>query len=280
MIDLFAVLQELTIPMGAGPGSPRITLTRTIPTELASFYNNYVPATTTFSVNAAILSYDASGNYEYEVNLTQVLGPSPGLIAQGVGFVVSGVVQELYLTFRSNITNHPSMWFGTLAPSDIKQTFGELSLLGGFLIDGVSQGRGRLDRIDTTVSSGAIGAETIVLTGNNVTFTNGRAYEVITGMQMTHSAAQFATLRIRKTNLAGLNVITHRHQVGAAASNNYTDRAVVVRIGGTDFVGNLVASLTASAGTVTMFCAAPDLVAYMEINDIGAAAGYPNAPTV
>jgi len=144
-------------------------------------------------------------------------------------------------------------------------------------IDGKDMARGFKVRIDDTASSGAIGAETVVLTTPTTTFYDGRAYEVMFGGRFSSSAAATVSFRVRKTNAAGQSLIYTQRQDAAANSSSFFYRGIVVRTAGTNLTATaLVLTLAASAGTVTMVAAA-DTVRYLEVRDVGAAGDFPNA---
>lgn len=137
-------------------------------------------------------------------------------------------------------------------------------------------GSGLIDRVDSTSNSGAIGAETVVLTSGIVTFHNGRAYRVVWSQRIDHSAAQVAAVRVRQTSIAGASLNYWQQQVLGVVSNSYYYEGIVKRIAGFDLRDNLVLTLAASAGTATSRGAA-DTVRYFEIWDAGQASDFPNA---
>lgn len=133
-----------------------------------------------------------------------------------------------------------------------------------------------VDRVDSLSNTSAITAETVTLTGNQMTFSNGRAYRVIWSQRLDHSAAQIASVRVRQTSISGTQLIFWQAQVTAVVGNNYYSEAVIKRIAGSDLVDNLVLTLAASAGNVVARGAA-DTVRYMEVWDCGPASGFPSA---
>jgi len=143
----------------------------------------------------------------------------------------------------------------------------------------VSLARGFRGENSAAASSGAIGAEAIVLTLANQVFYQGRAYEILLGGRLAGSVANNGLFQIRLTNLAGAIVgIFGQYPVPAAAVNvPLSGRLVVARnTGAGDLTQTLVLTLTASVGTCTHVGAAT-APRYIEVRDIGAEGDYPNA---
>lgn len=177
---------------------------------------------------------------------------------------------------------------GDTQPIDMVPLMGPLSIggrvyglfvppAGNFIIGQVDVGTpGLKDRVDSIVSSAAIGAvETVVLTGNTMNFIKNRCYAVKIRGRIITSAANTAVYRVRQTNLTG----TELHQMQIVRSNavgtEFYDetRVAVTSATGSD---NFVLTATIAAGTTTMQASAQD-VRFMEIWDVGPASDYPNA---
>lgn len=150
---------------------------------------------------------------------------------------------------------------------------------GGNYIVGRPGRRDLLDRVDSAVSSAAIGAEAVVLTGNPVLWINNRAYRVKIRSATTSSITNVVQYRIRQTNLTG-TVLHLTQDLGNTTGFTMYDEMVIVRTGGTDLLDNLVLTVSASTGTVTMTGGAT-FVRYLEVWELpGAPGDYPNAITI
>lgn len=159
------------------------------------------------------------------------------------------------------------------------QGFGPAEGSSDVTLYGISIGRG-LRGIDSNIaSSGAIGAEAIVLTLTNQDFFEGRAYEILLGGRLAGSVANNGLFQIRLTNLAGAIVgIFGQYPVPAAGVNvALSGRLVFARAAGAgDLTQTLVLTLTASAGTCTHVGAAT-APRSIEVRDIGAEGDYPDS---
>lgn len=150
---------------------------------------------------------------------------------------------------------------------------------GLFTIDGRGAPRGIVDVVSSAASSAAIGAETVVATGNTVSIQEGHAYEVDVIGLAGSSVANICTYRIRQTNLAG--AILCSWAVAQAAVNNVPIN-VVQRLrrptGTATGNGNIVLTIQASAGT-SQIIAGATFPRSLELHSLGPnAALYPNAP--
>lgn len=127
--------------------------------------------------------------------------------------------------------------------------------------------------------------EVVWLTSDSVTFTNGRAYEImLVGRVISSVTADTVDLRVRKTNLAGI-VLLESFRLPCTTANvsgPLGDRPnLVTNTTGADITAVLVA--TASRGSGTGRCnvvASAVTPAYLWITDIGLAADYPGATAV
>lgn len=133
------------------------------------------------------------------------------------------------------------------------------------------------DRVSSTANSGAIGAETVILTGNFMTFKAGRAYRVCWAQRLDHSAAQTSVVRVRRTDISGTQLSFWQSQVlGTVGITYYYEFRVKVLTGSNDVTDNLVQTLSTATGTTTARGAA-DTVRYMEIWDAGPETAFPDA---
>jgi len=142
--------------------------------------------------------------------------------------------------------------------------------------------RGQVDWVASTVSSAAIGAEAVVLTGNSITWAAGRAYEVINNPYATgDTASSSVVFRIRKTNLAGTDlhdsVVTNSPNIGNGTSGLL--RRIIRNNTSADVTANIVLTMNAAVGTAIDNGGALS-VRYLETRDIGAAADYSDAAQI
>lgn len=300
MRSLFAVLRRLTIPAGSPPGSPRLDFVSgaDLPADLRTYYTGAHGITTP---TGAIIFYQDDDRYQY-----LLWGPSSATSLRfKIGVRNPHGIREALNIFQSTVApGRVFIGYGNTFPSSSDDTVHEdhpnnvvtytsslttVTVTGGATlaidpdgvttIDGFSAPRGYRDYVSSTASTAAIGAETIALTSGSIDFVNGRAYEVIHQNRLTHSAAQVATMRVRKTNLAGASLLAATVQVLGALTASYTHRAIIKNTSGADITAAIVLTLAASAGTVTGLAGA-DTVRYLEVRDVGAAADYPNANTI
>lgn len=149
-----------------------------------------------------------------------------------------------------------------------------------FTFDGVMAPRGLRASVDSVANSAAIGiGETTVLTLPATAYFANRAYafEWRGGMQATAAGAM--GVRVRKTNPAGQQLNVFGWQFPAAQTLYFYEKNTF-KIGAADLINVvLVLTLQAGAGTITHVGAAGD-TRYLRVWNIGAAADYPNAPTL
>jgi hypothetical protein len=281
------LVRTLILPNNAGPNDARIVIGPDIPADLVAFYAGFG-----FTVVAAIIHWTDGTHYFYEADLKSVGTSNQHAYGWSVAGTIYDVDDEFYNTAIATLPirnlgnlNGVQTRVGSNNRANVAAEYWQfassvaLDIRGPMTIDTISAPRALRNRVDSTGNTGAIGAETIVLTSGTITFFNGRAYEVKWSSRLTHSAAQIASMRIRQTNLAGASLDYWQFQVTAALSNHYDHRGVIKRTAGTDLIDNLVLTQAASAGTVTG-AAAADAPRYLEIWDCGAAADFPNAKTI
>lgn len=286
--------QVLTIPPFAGPNDQSIIIGQsaqsgTVYAELAALYAPGV-------VVGAIIQQESRFDYVYLAYVNPTIGPSFWAVGgiESVGLVISEAFRvapgtigsvcrtifngRVFLVSTTNEVSNGAVFTivsgGTIA----------IALGGAYTIDGVSAPRGRKDFVSSTASTGAIGAETVTLTGNSITWVAGRAYEVI-----FHNPALNPTVggitalqSIRRNNVAGTlvaNVLAHEMNATAGVTEAVTERVIIRNNTGSDINDNIVLTLTATASTITS-TAGSNRVRYMEIRDCGAAADYPNGTQI
>jgi hypothetical protein len=145
----------------------------------------------------------------------------------------------------------------------------------------VAQERGLLDRVDSTSNSAGFTAEAVVLTGNTVTWTDGRAYEVILGGWHLTNPSSHNLFRLRKTNLAGALIAELSQHPGVAGFAGETpSRNVIVRTAGSDLTDNVVVTGFCQSAATGTWLASATKPRYVEIRDCGPASRYPNCPAI
>lgn len=149
-----------------------------------------------------------------------------------------------------------------------------------FQYDGTSLGRNNRSVASSGVASGAVGAETVVLTVPSTTYISGRAYAVRIGGRISSSVANNAQMRLRQgTTTAGTLLI----DFGAFPVTNtaffvgaHACRYIKVDSTDPDVTTSLVLTLQASAGTSTHAANVND-PRFVEVVDVGADSDFPNA---
>lgn len=149
---------------------------------------------------------------------------------------------------------------------------------------GKHMGRGLVGSATAVASSPAIGAETAVLTTGAIVWKAGRAYRVeFIGATQGSAAGNFAYWRLRKTNLAGAQLVEMLRTRTETLPQNCELTAEIVNATGADITAPLCLTLQLSggAGDVKMFAAptvGPGRPATLRVTEInGDDTDYPNA---
>lgn len=265
MRSILAGLRTLVLPWGAGPGTSRIVAGPDLPPELVTFYGATL-------VGATIRWINASGDYHYKAVLSGAT-----LYAEGI---VTGVfVYEIGSHDTANFgfpvwtwgrKNKVSFIVSALFASTWQWGDGVAVFYGG-----ISQPRGRKDFVSSTVATAAIAGETVVLTGNSIIWTDGRAYSVEAHQVSTSGGgATLALFNFRRTNLAGAIKLGESVTISGGGLTTCQFRGIIVNTSGADITDRVVLTLASfPAGTVTGNGAATT-VRWLEIRDIGAATDY------
>jgi hypothetical protein len=286
VIDVFATLTALSVPSG---GPPDITIGADIPAAIAAFYAGHgetLVALIQLRGDAATLDY---------LGLVMT-GGAPVLV---VGTLAFGVVVEnqrftggtgthfgFYQAQNFNFDSASTVNFngGTVAVLGsgvlFLDTATQLNTVGAFSIDGRSQGRGLIVQKEATADSGAIGAETVMITLPSATYKNGRAFRVMIQQDAVSSAAgNFTVNRIRRgTTTAGAQVALRSFPTWTA--NTVNDWAVELRnTSGSDVTQQMVLTWNTTAGTSTQK-GGTNTISAVEVWDIGIATDYPNRPAI
>lgn len=289
MRSLFAVLRSLTLPAGAQPGSPAIILGPDVPADLQAYYTGRgfpVASAIIYRLDASTYVYEAAlapGATEshargwsdtgtiYETEFSFFSPPVPANVGFQLGAPGAGIFVTVGLSTRAA---DRLVEFWRFAQSQTVQIF------GGWEVDAVSQSRGRVDRVSSVANTAAIGAETVILTGNSITWKAGRAYEVIyRGLPFASIASNFAVYRIRRNNLAGTLLAINQWEmnVNAVSAQNILNRVIIRNNTAADIIDNIVLTLEATGGGTVTDQGGATFVRYLEIRDCGAASDYPNA---
>ena len=251
--------QSLTIPPFAGPTDPAIIIGPDIPPELVTYYSGTL---------VAVLIFRGSGIQYAYIGVSSTGGLVTGTVLSGV---VQGYDSLVYPGVKTIIN-------GTTTKFDFP-TAGDIQLLENVAF--VSQGRDYADRVSSTAVSGAIGAETVVLTSNVMVWAANRAYSVEFHHTATPAGGATASLiNIRRTNLAGAVLVGEVLPFVGGFQHTQQALAVIRNATGAGILQNLVLTLGSfPAGTVTIN-GSVSTVRWLEIRDIGAAADYPNAAQI
>lgn len=148
---------------------------------------------------------------------------------------------------------------------------------GDLLIDGRSQPRGPVQRIDSTTATGALAAETVVLTLPSMTFKNGRAYKIVWYWVASQTTAGLVNVKARRgTTTAGANKASWALPHNTTLSTTDQGYAYVKNTSGSDITDQMVLTAAPGAGTVTVQ-GTTTTVQTFEVYDAGAAGDFANA---
>ena len=284
---------QLIIPTNAGPNDRRIEIGSVLPADLVAFYTggSYTPI-------AGMVLYNPPDEYDYIIycitagGLTAICVGTRNTFGVAESFEVTPTLgsANATITFGQFATSFGFIQGGssfvvTGAGSDITASAGgsigcvgtgSVDIFGDFFIDGIDGYRGIKARADAVANSAAIGAEAVVLTTPAMDFLDGRAYRITWRGRLVSSAALTGTVRIRRTNAAGQLLDVWQWIYGAAQSLGFMNQIIVRRTAGSTLNSTIAITLQASAGTITQSAAATD-VRYLQVEDVGPAASYPNA---
>lgn len=256
--DMALVFGNVTYPTPGDPSSPTMANVKTnFQQDLWSQFQNTIFKDHAVTLFPGVRLDAKDGNASFEC----------------YGTLVSGDSQHRLMIFRDG--KHEFGPGNAVRDVDIQRTgVGELTTTGVYRRDDCHS------LISSAVSSGAIGAEAIVLTLASTTFRANRAYRFHFGTSFVASVANNTTFNIRRTNLAGALILGSFFFPGIAATHVWAEATNVARNNtGSDITQVMVLTMAASAGTTTMFGGA-NLVRYLEVNDCGPASKFPNAPGV
>lgn len=277
--------QSLILPPGAGPGDTKIVIGPDIPPELIIWGAAQAPIVT---FQALVIYYRDATTYTFEG-----IGTFSSLPCYFFGTYDS--VNTVYIWQRL-------IYQGGGGPtslewrvgSDALNTFAavynfqqltinfDLSVGGDFTVQsvgiGVSQGRGRKDWIASQADTAAIGAETVVLTGNSMVWQKGRAYAIAIAAEIEPAVVPiYAQLQVRRTNLAGALVGVGVFPMTIAGVRFTCTRTIyVVNTSGADITDNVVLTLAGGGGNVQIR-GSQDYARVLGVFDAGAASDFPNA---
>lgn len=294
------------VDVGNAPPGTRIVITKNLPPPL----NTYVfstPSFGSFLADEALIAYIGTApdnSYNFLAHITN--GPGATASYWFMGQVLSGSVIEVAAGFAAGI----AVGFDTV-PDDFISLLTTNLVIGGyagflgvasmqvngrlisfnpvqstiatgglndFQIDGRTQPRGLVGRVDSIASTAAIGAEAVVATIATFPARQGRAYLIRWAGQLSWTAAATLTIRTRLTNLAG-TVIDAATYVRTAAGQDPTNHWAYYQHTAADTTITIVQTLNASAGTASVNAAA-NAVRSFEVYDAGAGADFANAMAV
>lgn len=270
MRSFFATLRQLVIPAGAQPGTSRIVITPDLPPPLKTYMFGGLDL-----ADGGIIMYTASpgdNTYQFIVHV-----PNATLSSIYMGSVVAGVVIDdgsnnpAGLEYAVNLATLIVTW--ALSVDVLNYATGT-----DLQYASVSMGRGRRDAVAVVANSGAIGAEAVLITGNSVTFFNGRAYRIRVRLNVTLAAANAANaqvIRVRVTNIAGTVENTWVQRCVVAGSESVEFAFIARRTAGTDLTTQLVVTGQGVTNTFVLDVAG-NTPGELHIEDIGAAADFTN----
>jgi len=199
------------------------------------------------------------------LGLTWSIRPATVFTAETGSLVATGI-------FDGDNTNVPMI---NLLGADIGDRVYVIQIpQGGNYIFGSSAPTGLIAQVDSATNSAAVGAEAVVLTLPTTVFLNERAYRARFRGGTLSSGANGFVYRIRQTSVAG-TILHVTQDLGNTTGVSMFDEMVMVRTAGSDLVDNLVLTLQALAGTVTMLGNA-SFVRYFELENAGPSSRYTN----
>lgn len=296
MQDNATGLHILVLPFGAGINTPHWVAgdRNAAPASLLAFYevfgtvlvqasvsyidaNHYLYDATIVTASNSVVRVVGSANPnvaeafrigDADLSPTLSLGGAPSAIAVallGSLLVYGGIVGEIRVEGDATLRLSGDDGTGTAR--------------GNFVIDNVSQGRGLKSWTASQSSSAALAAETAVLTGNAMTAEFGRAYAVRFGSHNISSAGANRIFRIRKSTVAGAVVIGTIDLSGTIAGWQQAEHVFINATSADIAFTPCLTMAPAGGGTVTQGGFAT-LERFLRVDDIGAAADFPNAVTL
>lgn len=242
---------SLTLPPGA-VGAPRI------------FLGGDDPFATAAGALAEIMFYWQTD----EAFMLWVRGVGNDGFIQLANTDATGIVAVYWTGAYNEVTGVASLTLGDVTTDTVDIDTSD------FTIDNVSQGRNNRVETGITANSGAIGAETVVLTLPSATYKSGRAFEVKVGGRFQASVANTATFRLRfGTTTAGslvalLGGVSAQTAGATTAPNISLSRYLIRDDADPDLTTAMCVTMAASAGTATLLGAANE-PSYAEITDVG-----------
>ncbi len=295
MRSSIATLEELTIPMGAGPGTPRVRITKRIPAELATFY---APNT----VSSVIQAYGTGADYEYTAWFTI---PSTGETIEAIGQVSAGAVYELQTYYFDPSSGIPrTTFFGDIFGARLTGSSWQFNGVVGAPLDPFGANYSSIeigDSVDLTVAGLSLPRGTIaeVATAGNIAITTSHAAPV-----MSFGNVTFPPKRAFEFRFGGLCVLSASTNVmevmfadpaftsfycqggafgpsGAAFGIAMGGTRTVVNATGAAVTRNIGMFVYTDAGTGTFFgSTAQSGCGWASIVDVGPSSAYPNCAQI
>ncbi|MBQ0893447.1 hypothetical protein KBX37_10125 [Micromonospora sp. U56] len=160
---------------------------------------------------------------------------------------------------------------------------GDTVIYGGLKVAGRDVGRGKVASAQATGNSAAVFAETSVLSIPSLTFVAGRAYRVRIGGAFTMTAAGVVRARLRdRTSTFTVEWADLGHFPATLANNPFRLEATAYlrRTAATDLTAQTLALTLQASVAGTVHAASATAPRWVEIEDCGEAADFPQAVTV
>lgn len=284
-----------TIPIGASPTDARQVIGPDVPAELVAFFAGFMGG---YQVVSCFLWYfDGGADYYWEAHLNTHIGEA---VERGHarGETRAGVVEIMELIDTGRIFTFiqvngipQNLQIGD--PTATALGFGGvdtqfiLTANVDFLVDAgsasVSQSgsmpRGHYGYIAGVANSGAIGAETVILTLPARTYRNGRTYNMVTAGNVTVAVANAANaqvIRVRVGGIAGTVERTIVVRCVAVGSLSFIADFDVSRVAGTDLSTAIVVTLQGVTNTAVADVAG-NTPYFLRVMDTGRSSDFPNS---
>lgn len=296
---LHRLIRTLILPNNAGPNDPAIIIGPDMPPCMQPTYSSAFffrpPATVgagiagrpymymaqliapgggTNRVDFGWLVYDPSGAVCGFIAFLQFTASNggTGALTMGVNFqnIRSGIPAGVSTAI--NVIGNSTTPFGVAIGEALRAPS-----QSPFLVDGRSMGRGIVDMVTSAASTAATAAEIVALTGNAITWYDGRLFEVkLVGQVLGSIANEAAFMSLRRTNLAGAVLwVTGVDATFNTVADHYEVSTLVKNTSGADITDNVVSTIqrAAGAGNVTDFANAGQ-PRYMKVTDLGATVDF------
>lgn len=277
-----------------------VSYTYMIFTVRTTFANLCIGSKSDTGLIAEIVRTRAFGNgFEFIAQFIQSVFPKTvGMrLANGTNFAVDdgpGASSQVAFNGTTSVQLNNSATFNVLGATSVIDMFTagalqifrtgttlQLNVGSTFLIDGRNQGRGvQSFAVSSANSAGIVNPNTgLMLTGNSMTFRNGRAYRFsVNGAHFSSVAGLLATYTFSR-GAGGFTLNAGNFRTEGGSSTAVHASKIATRTGA-DIIDSPTLLLTpAAAGTVTMFGSAT-LQRHITVEDIGLATDFPGAVAI